>query len=134
MSAYDPPSETIGVLNGSLFTSTSDNITQSYANTHYLKYPTAQTATETITSLVVSNDLTSTKDATINGLTVGKGNSSIATNTVIGSNSLSAITTGNQNTALGYSALSSVSTGSWLSSRLYRNGYHNRFKQYICWI
>lgn len=79
MSAYDPPTEDIGVFNSSLFTSTSENITQSYADTHYLKFPTSQSATETISSLVVSND------ATINGLTVGKGNSSVSTNTVVGS-------------------------------------------------
>ena len=35
MSAYDPPTETIGVFNSSLFTSTLENITQSYADTHY---------------------------------------------------------------------------------------------------
>lgn len=117
MSAYDPPTEDIGVFNSSLFTSTSENITQSYADTHYLKFPTSQSATETISSLVVSND------ATINGLTVGKGNSSVSTNTVVGSNSLSAITSGNQNTALGYYALSSVSTGSYNVGLGYQAGY-----------
>jgi len=94
MSAYDPPSETIGVFNSSLFTSTSENITQSYADTHYLKYPTSQSATETITSLVVSND------ATINGLTVGRGAGSVATNTALGDNALS-VSGGIDNIAIG---------------------------------
>lgn len=105
MSAYDPPSETIGVFNSSLFTSTSDNITQSYADTHYLKYPTSQSATETITSLVVSNDFTSTTDASINGLTVGKGSGSIISNTVLGIDVLKSNTSGNQSIAIGYEAL-----------------------------
>jgi len=94
MSAYDPPSETIGVFNSSLFTSTSENITQSYADTHYLKYPTSQSATETITSLVVNND------ATINGLTVGRGAGSVATNTALGDNALS-VSGGINNVAIG---------------------------------
>ncbi len=105
MSAYDPPSESIGVFNSSLFTSTSENITQSYADTHYLKYPTSQSATETITSLIVSNDLTSTNDATINGLTVGKGSGSIISNTVLGIDALKSNTSGNQSIAIGYEAL-----------------------------
>ena len=100
MSAYDPPTEDIGVFNSSLFTSTSENITQSYADTHYLKYPNSQTATETITSLVVSNDLTSTNDATINGITVGRGAGSVATNIAIGDNALS-VSGGNNNIAIG---------------------------------
>lgn len=112
MSAYDPPSETIGVFNGSLFTSTSDSITQSYADTHYLKYPTSQSATETITSLVVSNDLTSTNDATINGLTVGKGNTSAgATNTAIGYHSLLSTTISAQNNvAIGYNSSNKITS------------------------
>lgn len=94
MSAYDPPSETIGVFNSSLFTSTSENITQSYADTHYLKFPISQSATETITSLVVNND------ATINGLTVGRGAGSVATNTALGDNALS-VSGGINNVAIG---------------------------------
>jgi len=100
MSSYDPPTEDIGVFNSSLFTSTSENITQSYADTHYLKYPNSQTATETITSLVVSNDLTSTNDATINGITVGRGADSVATNIALGDNALS-VSGGNNNIAIG---------------------------------
>jgi hypothetical protein len=100
MASYNPPSESLDVFNKSVFTSTSDNITQSYADTHYLKYPTSQTGTETITSLVVSNDLTSTNDATINGLSVGRGAGSVATNTVLGKNALS-VSGGNNNTAIG---------------------------------
>lgn len=100
MSAYDPPSESIDVFNSSLFTSTSENITQSYADTHYLKYPTSQTGTETIYSLATTND------ATINGLTVGKGAGSVATNTALGDNALAVMTSsGNNNVAIGTDAL-----------------------------
>jgi len=99
MSSYDPPTEDIGVFNSSLFTSTSENITQSYADTHYLKYPNSQTSTETINSLVATT-LLATNDATINGITVGRGAGSVATNIAIGDNALS-VSGGNNNIAIG---------------------------------
>ena len=128
MSAYDPPSETIGVFNSFLFTSTSENITQSYADTHYLQYPTSQSATETINSLVATT-LLATNDATINSLTVGKGagagnslntalgvealgaNDIAALNTAIGYRALRLNTLADSNTAVGYAALSNTTTG-----------------------
>jgi len=56
------------------------------------------------TGLVVS-----TSDASINGLTVGEGGGSVATNTVVGAGALALNSTGTNNTAIGGSALS-VST------------------------
>jgi trimeric autotransporter adhesin len=49
--------------------------------------------------------LTTTNDATINGLTVGKGANAVSTNTALGVSALNSITTGSANTALGYQAL-----------------------------
>jgi hypothetical protein len=46
-----------------------------------------------------------TGDATINGLTVGEGAGSIATNVAVGQSALAANTTGNLNTAVGADAL-----------------------------
>jgi len=49
--------------------------------------------------------LTATNDATISGVTVGKGGGAIATNTVYGYQALAANTTGLANVAVGYQAL-----------------------------
>lgn len=54
---------------------------------------------------------TLTTTSTINGLTVGKGGGSVATNTVVGASALNANTTGANNTAVGYRALYSTTTG-----------------------
>jgi hypothetical protein len=55
--------------------------------------------------------LTLANDASISGLTVGKGAGSIATNTGVGNSVLSANTTGVQNSAFGYLALNLNTTG-----------------------
>ena len=52
-------------------------------------------------------------DALINGITVGIGGGSMATNTAIGSQSLASNTTGIENTANGYIALYSNTTGNY---------------------
>ena len=51
-------------------------------------------------------------DLTVNGLTIGRGNNSISTNTAIGSGALSQTTTGAYNTAVGQQALYRLSTTS----------------------
>jgi hypothetical protein len=51
-----------------------------------------------------SGTLLSTSDATISGLTVGKGGGSVATNTAIGVNAFNSVTTGSNGTAIGYQA------------------------------
>jgi hypothetical protein len=54
--------------------------------------------------------VTGTVDATFNGVTVGKGASSISNNTVVGLAALDHITTGQQNTAMGSNALTVATT------------------------
>ena len=54
---------------------------------------------------------TFSSDITVHSLTVGRGNSDIATNTAVGYEALVANTTGDQNTAVGYEALPSNTTG-----------------------
>jgi hypothetical protein len=65
-------------------------------------------------------------DALINGLTVGKGASSVATNSAFGYQALQANTTGHHNTANGYQALYTNTSRSYLvavgDSALYKNG------------
>jgi hypothetical protein len=56
--------------------------------------------------------LTSTTDATLSGLTVGKGAGAIASNTASGQSALLSNTTGSGNTASGYIALRNNTTGS----------------------
>jgi len=56
--------------------------------------------------------LTTANDASISGLTVGKGGGSVASNTVVGASALSSNTTGNNNAALSYNALLLNTTGS----------------------
>jgi len=50
-------------------------------------------------------------DILVNGLTIGEGAGSIATNTAIGSGALAVNTTGNENTAIGSGALAANTTG-----------------------
>jgi hypothetical protein len=60
----------------------------------------------------VTGAISSTTDATLSGLTVGKGAGAISTNTALGSGALSLNTTGYNNTASGQNALLSNTTGS----------------------
>jgi trimeric autotransporter adhesin len=53
----------------------------------------------------------SDSDATINGLTVGKGGGAVATNTAVGYQAINASATGGTNTAVGYQAVYSNTTG-----------------------
>jgi len=56
--------------------------------------------------------LIATNDASISGLTVGRGNSSLSANTALGASALSSATTGNYATAVGYQAGIAQTTGS----------------------
>jgi hypothetical protein len=49
-------------------------------------------------------------DISVNGLTVGKGTASVATNTTLGVDGLLAVTTGSRNTAIGHSAGKAITT------------------------
>jgi len=55
--------------------------------------------------------VTGTSDASINGLTVGRGAGNVSTNTVVGSSALAANTTGGQGAAFGVNALAANTTG-----------------------
>jgi len=63
-------------------------------------------------ALAVTGAVTSTTDATLSGVRVGKGAGAIASNTALGLGALNANTTGTQNTASGQSALFFNTTGS----------------------
>jgi hypothetical protein len=58
---------------------------------------------------LTSTGLTTQKDATIYGLTVGRGAGAVGTNTVVGSGALATSNTGPRQTAIGYRALSAYS-------------------------
>jgi len=62
------------------------------------------TTTESTFELDLVGDFRSTLDANINGLTVGKGGGSVATNTAFGVSALAVNTTGARNTAIGSNA------------------------------
>ena len=72
----------------------------------------------TITTPTISGD------ATISGLTVGKGGGAVSTNTAVGASALSTNSTGSSNTALGYQTLQ-ANTGSNNLAVGYQSGYSN---------
>jgi hypothetical protein len=87
------------------FTSaTSGNITTENVSSTKLQY---NPSTGNLTSTV----LTSTNDASISGLTVGKGGGSVASNTAVGASALATNTSGSINTAIGYQAGFANTTG-----------------------
>jgi hypothetical protein len=82
--------------------------------------PTLGVATATSLQGIIGNvtpaagtftTVTGSNDASINGLTVGRGAGAVATNTAAGSGALATNSSGDQNTALGYQALNLNSTG-----------------------
>ena len=60
---------------------------------------------------LVSSVLTTSNDASLHGLTIGLGNSSVATNTAVGTSALAVNTTGSQSVAVGYQALKANTSG-----------------------
>ena len=73
----------------------------------------AATASMTLgtTGLAVTGTLSSSLDATIYGLTVGRGAGAVSTNTAVGGVALGANTSGFSNSAFGYAALYANTTG-----------------------
>jgi len=67
--------------------------------------------TTTASGFAVTGTLSSTLDATIYGLTVGRGAGAGSTNTAVGASALAANTTGSGTTAFGYQALNLNTTG-----------------------
>ncbi|WP_395810080.1 tail fiber domain-containing protein [Daejeonella sp.] len=78
--------------------------------TNYVTTNTAQTITA---SKTFSETTTFSKDAIVNGITVGKGGGNESTNTAIGTAALNSNTTGNSNIAVGMNALSGNITGNY---------------------
>lgn len=106
MSTENPPIYQASIFNQAFFNDTVSSggaITETYLASHYLKFPTAQSSTETI-PLLTATTLTATNNAIINGLNIGKGNGNITDNTAFGVSALSSIT-GGSNTAIGYQTL-----------------------------
>jgi hypothetical protein len=77
-------------------------------------YPPIAFYTSTIKRLNIADNgvVSFEKDATINGVTVGKGAGSLTYNTVVGRSALISITTGNFNSAIGNESLKANTTGS----------------------
>ena len=82
-------------------------------STHSFKIEIGNDIIQSVTSsgVEITGTLSSTEDATINGLTIGKGNGSASTNTALGYSTLNSNTTGAANTAVGYAALLDNTTG-----------------------
>jgi trimeric autotransporter adhesin len=68
----------------------------------YLGNTTTSLGNVTLTNVLISS---TNGDATVNGLTVGRGNASVATNTAVGASALAANTIRTYNVAVGYQAL-----------------------------
>ena len=71
-----------------------------------------QTAGTTAVSISASQVVTVTNDASISGLTVGKGTGAVSTTTVVGNGAMVATNTGLYNSAFGYSSLAANTSGS----------------------
>ena len=69
--------------------------------------------------------LTLANDASISGLTVGKGGGALASNTAFGVSALTSDTSGIANTALGWNAVALNTTGSYNTGIGYQAGYLN---------
>jgi len=78
----------------------------------FITYPSEKSVNQDANgNVTLPAGLTVTNDASISGLTVGKGGGSVSSNTAVGSSALSANTTGTNNTAVGLSALQANTTG-----------------------
>lgn len=104
MSEETPPTYTTSIFNQANFNTSAGGLDTAYLNSHYLKYPTAQSGTETIPNLATTND------ATINTLTIGTGSGTGISNTALGGNALESATTASYNTAVGHEALYATTT------------------------
>jgi len=111
-SAYNTPGAIgSGTANTGAFTTLSASSTVSGTGfSTYLASPPAIGGTTPSTGKFTT--ITGTLDASISGLTVGKGGGSLTYNTALGVNALAGANTGsNQNTAVGWSALAANTSG-----------------------
>ena len=74
------------------------------------------------TTSLAGGTVTTTADASINGLTVGKGGGAVSTNTAVGASALGANTTASYNTAVGYQAGYGNTTGEINTTFGYQSG------------
>ena len=91
------PTITGGAFNGTLGATTPSTV--------------AATSITASTTLNVTGATTLTADATISGLTVGKGGGAVGTNTAIGQAALSGVNTNTYSVAVGYTALQNNTSG-----------------------
>ena len=77
------------------------------------------------TTGITTPDVDSTADISVNGITVGKGASAVATNTAVGASALAANTTGLHNTANGYESLKANTSGNYNNAIGYTALYSN---------
>ena len=81
-------------------------------NTYTVTLPAAAgTLARTDAAQTFTGTQTFSSDASVNGLTVGRGAGAVSTNTAVGASALAANTTAGGNTAVGYAALTTTTTG-----------------------
>ena len=96
----------VGQLNATTVDTTNLEVTNIKA-----KDGTASATIADSTGVMTIATLVGTNDATISGLTVGKGAGAVSTNTAVGASALAANTTGARNNAFGWRSLYSNTTG-----------------------
>jgi trimeric autotransporter adhesin len=74
----------------------------------YLGNTTTSLGNVTLTNVLISS---TNGDATVNGLTVGRGNASVSTNTAVGASAIAATATATRSTAIGFEALKAMTSG-----------------------
>ena len=97
-------------------------------------YNGGTSARSALASWTQTGALTLPADATINGLTVGKGSGSVAGNTAIGVSALNGNTSGANNTAVGYQAGYSNTTGAGVTAIGYQAGNANTTASYSTFV
>jgi len=115
---------TIGSTTVGLGNTTTTLAGLSNVSTTLLVATTANVTTQNVTTSNLTN-LTVTNDASISGLTVGKGGGAVASNTAIGLNALKTNSTGASSVAIGQDALQANTTASNNTAVGYQAGYSN---------
>ena len=88
-----------------------DGVQVTSDNTGILELKTGTGAGTTAMTIGTDQSVTFAAGTSINGITVGRGGGSVATNTAVGASALNANTTGSGNTAVGSNALDANTTG-----------------------
>ena len=95
--------------NNVYLTATSASLALGTTTSNTLLFATNSTLAATISTAQV---LSTVNDATINGVTVGKGGGAVASNTVVGNGAMAATNTGGYNAAFGTGALAAATSAS----------------------